>query len=192
MGFNFGIIFAPGTLEAAPHSDMATISLPDPREGAVNRAVAAGFPSVSLIRIKDVVSQVAAIFDQMAVAIHAAASVALAAGVAVLIGAIAASRRARLYDAVLLKMLGASRRQILAAQAIEYALLAAVIAGLALAAGLAAGWYVVVHVFELRWAPGWTVVLATLGAGTALTLGVGLLGSLPLLAARPAKVLREL
>jgi putative ABC transport system permease protein len=192
MGFNFGIVFAPGALEGAPHSYMATIAIPDAREAAVNRAVIAGFPSVSLIRVKDVVEQVSSIFGQLATAIRAAASVALAAGVAVLVGAVAASRRARLYDAVLLKLLGASRRQILTAQAIEYALLAAVIALLALAAGTAAGWYVVTRIFELAWAPDWPIVLGTLAAGALGTLGIGLLGSLPVLAARPAAALRSL
>lgn len=192
MGFNFGIVFAPGTLEGAPHSYMATIAIPDARETAVNRAVIAGFPSVSLIRVKDVVGQVSTIFGQLATAIRAAASVALAAGIAVLVGAIAASRRARLYDAVLLKLLGASRRQILAAQAIEYALLAAIIAVVALAVGTAAGWYVVTRIFELHWAPDWTIVFLTLGLGALGTLAIGLLGSLPVLAARPAAALRSL
>jgi len=192
MGFNFGIVFAPGTLEAAPHSYMATVALPEAREAAVNRAVIAAFPSVSLIRVKDVVGQISTIFGQLATAIRAAASVTLAAGVAVLTGAIAASRRARLYDAVLLKLLGARRGQILAAQAIEYALLAAIVAGLALAMGAAAGWYIVVHIFELRWAPDWTLVLATLGLGSIATLGIGLLGALPALSVRPARALRSL
>jgi len=158
----------------------------------VSRALVKAFPSVSLIRVKDVVGQLATIFDQMALAIRAAASVALASGIAVLIGAIAASRRARLYDAVLLKMLGATRGQILAAQGIEYALLAVVIATLALAAGVAVGWYIVVHIFEFRWTPDWAAILATLGVGTVATLGIGLLGSLALLNARPARALRQL
>ncbi|KQX20146.1 MULTISPECIES: ABC transporter permease [unclassified Sphingomonas] len=192
MGFNFGIVFAPGALEGAPHSYMATIAIPDARETAVNRAVIGGFPSVSLIRVKDVVGQVATIFGQLATAIRAAASVALAAGVAVLVGAVAASRRARLYDAVLLKLLGANRRQILGAQAIEYALLAAIIAVVALAAGTGAGWYVVTRIFELHWAPDWTIVFLTLGLGALGTLAIGLLGSLPVLAARPAEALRSL
>lgn len=192
MGFNFGIVFAPGTLEAAPHSYMATITLPDAHEAAINKAVIAAFPSASLIRVKDVVDQLSQVFGQLAMAIRAVASVTLAAGVAVLMGAIAASRRARLYDAVLLKLLGASRRQILAAQAIEYALLSVIVAGLALAAGTAAGWSIVTGIFELRWAPDWGVVLATLAAGATGTLGIGMLGSLPVLAARPAAALRTL
>jgi putative ABC transport system permease protein len=192
MGFNFGIIFSPGTLEAAPHSYMATISVPTAAESRVNRAVIRTFPSVSLIRIKDVVGQVSSIFDQLSTAIRAAASVTVAAGIAVLIGAIAASRRARTYDSVLLKLLGASRRQILQAQAIEYALLAIAVSVLAMAIGTGAGWYIVRHVFDLKWAPGWPVIMATLGVGAITTLGIGLAGSLPALNARPARVLRTL
>lgn len=192
MGFNFGIVFAPGSLEGAPHSYMATIALPDTREAAVNRAVVSNFPAVSLIRVKDVAGQIGEIFGQLATAIRAAAAVTLAAGIAVLIGAIAASRRARLYDAVLLKLLGGSRLQILMAQAIEYALLASVIALLALAAGSAAGWYVVTQIFELAWAPDWGLVAVTLLGGAVGTLGIGLAGSLPILSARPAQALRSL
>ena len=192
MGFNFGMVFAPGALEGAPHSYMATITLPTAQEAEVNRAVIRAFPAVSLIRVKDVVEQVSTIFGQLATAIQTAASVTLAAGIAVLVGAIAASRRARLYDAVLLKLLGASRRQILAAQAIEYALLAAIIAGLSLAAGSLAGWYIVTQIFEMGWSPDWPVIFATLVIGALGTLGIGLLGALPTLAARPAAALRTL
>lgn len=192
MGLNFGIVFAPGALEGAPHSHMATITVPQAREAEVNRAVIGSFPAVSLIRVKDVVEQLSTIFGQLSTAIRAAASVTLAAGIAVLVGAIAASRRARLYDAVLLKLLGASRRQILIAQAIEYAIVAAIIAGLALMAGSAAGWYIVTRIFELQWAPDWTIVLVTLTIGAIGTLGIGLLGALPTLAIRPAAALRTL
>jgi putative ABC transport system permease protein len=192
MGFNFGIIFSPGTLEAAPHSYMATISVPTAAEAGINRAVIGAFPSVSLIRVKDVVGQVSSIFGQLSTAVRAAASVTVAAGIAVLIGAIAASRRARTYDSVLLKLLGASRRQILQAQAIEYVLLAIAVSALAMAIGTGAGWYIVRYVFDLKWAPDWPVIMATLGVGAVTTLGIGLAGSLPALNARPARVLRTL
>lgn len=192
MGFNFVLVFSPGTLEGAPHSYMATIAMDEAGERGLSRAVTSGFPSVSLIRVKDVVGQVATVLQQLATAVAAAASVAVAAGIAVLIGAIAASRRARIYDSVLLKLLGGTRAQVLGAQAIEYALLAVLLAALALGLGAAAGWYVVVQIFEFDWQTDWLVVLATLGVGAVLTLGIGLMGSLPALAARPARALREL
>jgi putative ABC transport system permease protein len=192
MGFNFVIVFAPGTLETAPHSFMATISMPAEQELAFSRAIANAFPSVSVIRVKEVVDTVAAMLGQLSVAVRSAASVAILAGIAVLIGALAASRRARIYDSVMLKLLGATRGRILLGQAVEFLILALVVAGLAFALGTAAGWYVVVEVLELEWAPDWSVVALTLVAGALITLILGLLGSLPALAARPARALRAL
>ncbi|HEY1144966.1 MAG TPA: FtsX-like permease family protein, partial [Allosphingosinicella sp.] len=192
MGFNFVIVFAPGALEHAPHSYMATIAMPEAQERAFSRAISNAFPTVSVIRVKDVVSTVAGILDQLSVAIRAAASVAVLAGIAVLVGALAASRRARTYDSVMLKLLGATRARILAAQALEFAALALIVSIIAFALGTGAGWYVVTKIFDFDWAPDWTVVVATLASGALVTLLLGLLGSLPALAARPARALRAL
>lgn len=196
MGLNFALIFSPNALSGAPHSLLATIAVPPSagpaREAALNRQLARAFPSVSLIRVKEVIASVSNLLEQLGAAVRAAASVAVLAGVAVLIGAIAAARQARIYDAVLLKLLGATRRQILGAQAIEYAALAAIVSIIALGVSAIAGWYVVTQTLSLTWAPDWAVVFATLGAGAVLTLGLGLAGSLPALAARPARALREL
>src|SRR3546814_3621723 len=99
---------------------MATIAMPADEEPAFSRAVANAFPSVSVIRVKEVVETVAGMLGQLSVAVRSAASVAIFAGIAVLIGALAASRRARIYDSVMLKLLGATRARILMAQAIEF------------------------------------------------------------------------
>lgn len=192
MGFNFVIIFAPGALESAPHSYMATISMPEAQERPFARAVSNAFPSVSAIRVKEVVDAVAAMLGQLSVAVRSAASVAILAGIAVLIGALAASRRARVYDSVMLKLLGATRARILAAQAVEFIALALILSILAFGLGALSGWYVVVEVLELEWAPDWGVVAGTLILGALVTLALGLLGSLPALAARPARALRTL
>jgi putative ABC transport system permease protein len=92
----------------------------------------------------------------------------------------------------MLKVLGATRTQILGAQAIEYVLLSLIVAAVSLALGLGAAWYVVVRIFQFEWLPDGAAVLLTLGAGVGLTLVIGLLGSLPILAARPAQALRAL
>lgn len=192
MGFNFVIVFAPGALEGAPHSFMATISMPEAQERPFARAVSNAFPSVSAIRVKEVVEAVSGMLGQLSVAVRSAASVAILAGIAVLIGALAASRRARVYDSVMLKLLGATRSRILAAQALEFTVLALILAAVAFGLGAASGWYVVVEVLELEWAPDWGTVALTLLAGALVTLVLGLLGSLPALAARPARALRTL
>jgi putative ABC transport system permease protein len=109
-----------------------------------------------------------------------------------LIGALAAARHARSYESVVLKTLGATRLQILGVQALEYGLLALVLAAVSLALGTAAAWFVIVELFEFAWQPDWTVVLGTLLGGAGLTLVIALLSALPLLALRPASALREL
>jgi putative ABC transport system permease protein len=191
MGFNYVLVFSPNALEKAPHSLTSTIDIQARHEGAVSRALLGAFPSASIIAVSEVIGQVRTMLDQMATAIMLSASVAILAGIAVLIGAIAASRQSRSYDSVILKTLGATRWQILAAQGLEYAVLAALLALVAFALGIGAAWYVIVEVFTFTWAPDWWVVLGTLAGGAVLTLGIGLLGSLPLLSLRPAQALRR-
>ncbi len=192
MGFNYVMVFSPNTLRDAPHNLAATITMDGAQERGVSRALLAIFPSVSVIEVKQVIGQVQTILTQMASAIAAAASIAILSGIAVLIGAIAASRQSRIYDSVILKTLGATRRQILSAQALEYGVLALLLASVALALGLFAAWYVIVQIFEFGWAPDWRIVLTMLGGGALLTLVLGTIGSLPVLAARPAQALRSL
>ena len=62
----------------------------------------------------------------------------------------------------------------------------------ALLLGGGAAWYVVVQVFSFGWAPDWGVVLGVLAGGAAVTLGLGLIGSIPLMSVRPARALRQL
>ena len=192
LGLNFALVFSPGYIEEAPHGLLASVYAAPDRDGAVARGVAAALPSVTMLRTGDIIGQVGDLLGRIALAIRAAASVTVAAGIVVLIGAIAASERTRRYDIVILKMLGGSRRQVLVGQALEYLLLSALLTGVALATGGVGGWYVVAKVFALPWAPDGWVVAATLATAIAVTLIVGLLGSLPALAARPAESLREL
>jgi putative ABC transport system permease protein len=192
MGFNYIMVFSPNTLAAAPHSLTATISMDPANDAAVSRAVLGAFPNATLIAVGEVIEQVSGLLGQMSGAIVAAASIAILAGIAVLIGAIAASRAARSYDSVILKTLGATRWQVLGAQAVEYALLAGVLALVSLALGMTAAWFVIVQVFDFGWSPDWGVVLATLLGGAALTLGISLAGSIPLMSVRPAQALRAL
>ncbi|WP_242137841.1 FtsX-like permease family protein [Sphingomonas sp. TREG-RG-20F-R18-01] len=192
LGLNFAIVFSPGYIEEAPHGLLASVYAPPARDGAIMQGVGAVLPSVTLIRVGDVIGQIGAVLGQVAVAIRAAAAVTVAAGIAVLIGAVSASGRERRYDAVILKLLGASRRQVLGAQALEYALLAMMLVVVSLAVGTAAGWYVVTQVIEIGWAPRWDIVAATLATAVAMTLGMGIAGSLPALRAKPAAALRDL
>jgi putative ABC transport system permease protein len=192
LGLNFAIVFSPGYIEEAPHALLASVYAPPGRDGAIARSVGAALPSVTMIRVGDVIGQIGAVLAQVALAVRAAAAVTVVAGLAVLVGAVAATTAARRYDAVVLKLLGGSGRQILGVQAIEYLLLSLLLAAVALAVGAGAGWFVVVRVLSLAWAPDWEIVALTLGASCAVTLGIGLIGSIPVLRTKPASALREL
>ena len=191
LGLNFAIVFSPGLIEEAPHSLLAGVYAPPGADGEIARSVGAALPSVTLIRVGDVIGQIGAILGQVALAIRVAAGVTVAAGIAVLIGAVAASARARRADAVILKLVGARRAQVLAVQGIEYGLLALLLTGVALAVGMGAGWYVITQVFALPWAPRGSAIAATLAAAVAMTMAVGVLGNLAVLRVRPAEALRN-
>jgi putative ABC transport system permease protein len=192
FGLNYVLLFSPGSLDAAPHNMAATLTVPKSAEAALAKSLPLAFPSAAVIAVGDVVSQVTALLSQMAKAIAAAASIAIFSGIAVLVGAIAASRASRIYDSVIMKLLGATRRQILGAQAMEYGILALLLSAVALALGVGAGWFVIVQIFDFKFAPDWGVLALTLLGGAGITFVLGLAGSLPILAARPAQALRSL
>ncbi len=192
FGLNYVMVFSPGAIDSAPHNMVATLTVPKSAEAALTKSIPIAFPSASLIQVGETVKQVTSLLTQMAQAIAAAASIAILAGIAVLVGAISASRASRIYDSVILKLLGSTRRQILGAQAMEYAILAALLGLLSLLLGLGAGYYVIVHIFNFTFAPDWGVLALTLIGGAGITFVLGLAGSLPILAARPAEALRSL
>lgn len=193
MGFNYVLVFSPNALIDAPHNLAATVSLPTGGSaGGLLRDLVRVFPSSSVIEVGSLLTQARDILEQVSLAILAAAGVAVLAGIAVLLGAIAAARAARLYDTVILRVLGASTRQLLALQLAEFGLLAALLALVALGLGGALAWLVIVQLFEFEWLPDWSRVLAVLGAGIALVLTFALAASLPLLRARPSQALRSL
>ncbi|WP_179504300.1 MULTISPECIES: FtsX-like permease family protein [unclassified Sphingomonas] len=196
-GFNYVLVFSPNALADAPYNLAATIELgKDQGKPAVSRAILSGLvralPSSSVIEVGPVLSQARSLLGQMAVAIFAAASVAILAGMAVLAGAIAAARAQRQYDAVVLRVLGAGSGQLLMLVLAEQALLAVLLAGVALALGTAGAWAVVTQLFEFAWLPGWGTILAVLGGALLLVLLMALGGSLAVLRTRPAQALREL
>lgn len=196
MGFNFILVFSRNAISDAPHNLVASIDLPDDApqaaKGRLLRGLVKELPSSSVIEVGGLLTEARTILEQVSLATLAAAGVTVLAGLAVLMGAIAAARAARTYDTVMLRVLGASRRQILLLQLAEYGLLAGLLALVALALGGGLAWVVITQLFEFDWLPDWGQVLSVLGLGVGLVLAFALAGSLPLLRAKPARALREL
>ncbi|TCD06355.1 FtsX-like permease family protein [Erythrobacteraceae bacterium CFH 75059] len=193
LGFNHVLVFSPNTLRDAPHTLSATLGLND---GADRRrllqTLVQQFPASSVIEVGEVLQQARLLLDQIGLATLAAASVAVLAGLVVLVGAMAAARAARVYDTVILRVLGADRRQILLLQALEFGILTAVLAVIALAIGAGTAWLVITQLFSFDWLPDWGTVLSVLVAGLVVVLVFATAGSLPFLRARPAQALRTL
>ncbi|MPZ55860.1 MAG: FtsX-like permease family protein [Rhizobiales bacterium] len=196
LGINFVLVFSPNTFRAAPHTHIATLTYPNggtvATEVALLRAVAAAFPTVTTVRVKEALDAVGAIVANLALGIRGASLVTLFAAVLVLGGALAAGHRHRVYDAVILKTLGATRRRLLAAYALEYLLLGLATAAFGVTVGSIAAFFVVRDVMNLPFA--WLPLPAVAAAFGALivTVALGLIGTFTALGQKPASVLRNL
>ena len=192
LGMNFVIVFAPGALENAPHSHIATARAASPAaEEALLAAVTERFPNVSAIRVKDALDAIARVLARIGGALRGTAGITVLAGILVLAGAIAAGHRRRVREAVLLKVLGATRAMVLRAYLVEYGLLGAATAALAAGLGSAAAWVVLTRVMGLGWAflPG--EAAATVLGATAITVILGFVGVWRALGRKAAPVLRN-
>lgn len=196
LGINFVMVFSPATFAGAPHTHIATLAYPGgstaAEDNALLRAVADAFPSVTTVRVKDALDAVGDIVRNLTVAVRGASVLALVAAVLVLGGALAAGHRSRVYDAVVLKTLGATRGRLLGAYALEYLLLGSATALFGVAAGSVAAWFVVTEIMNLTFA--WEPVPAAAAAFGALivTVAFGLVGTFTALGHKPATVLRNL
>ena len=191
LRFDFAIIFAPGTLEGAPHSNIAAVNATPAAEDAVERAVARAFPNVSAIRVREALAAAARILDGIGHGVRSTALISFLAGALVLGGAVAAGRRRRVYDAVVFKVLGATRTTVLKAFAIEYGILGLATGAIAAAVGTLTAWAVVTYLMNMAWTflPG--VVAATVAAAVALTVTAGFAGTWRALGQKSAPHLRN-
>ena len=193
MGFNFAMIFSPGSIDSAPYTLMATVA---PGEGrptaAFERALTRELPMVSAIRVSDIVAQVRSLLESIDGAVRVATAFAIAMGMIVLAGSVVATRRQRAREIVLLRLVGATRAEVSRSQLIEFALLSSAVAFAALVAGAVAARLVVTQLFEFPFSPDWAnLALIPLGA-IALAVLAAYLAALPALNARPAEGLRAL
>ncbi|TXM70199.1 MULTISPECIES: FtsX-like permease family protein [unclassified Methylobacterium] len=195
LGINFVMVFSPGTFRGAPHSDLATLTLPGgtngPIENRILRDVAKTFPSVTSVRVKDALDAVGDLVGRLVLAIRGASAVAVLASLFVLAGAIAAGHRARLYDAVVLKVLGATRGRLLTAYGLEYGALGLVTALFGLLAGTLAGWVIVTKVMRLDFVLDLSGALVAAAAAVVLAVVLGLAGTWRILGQKPAPYLRQ-
>jgi putative ABC transport system permease protein len=191
LGTNFFVVFSPGALDGAPVTFVATARTSPAAESAVQSAVAAAFPNVTAIPVRDVLERVGSVLDNIAVAIRVMALFTVATGVVVMAGALTATRYQRLYESVVLRTLGATRGAVARAFAVEYGALGAVagLGGSVLASALA--WIVLRFVLETPWHFEPWALLGGVAASSVLGIAVGFLATWRLLGEKPLPVLRR-
>jgi len=196
LGINFVMVFSPNTFAGAPHTHLATVTFPNgsdaARDAKILRSSAQAYPMVSSVRVKDALEAVNDVVSQLVMAIRGASSIALIASLLVLAGALAAGHRARLYDAVVLKTLGATRARLLSAYALEYGLLGLATAVFGLLTGSIASYFIVTRLMNLSFSLDLSGALLACALAVWVTVGLGLMGTWRILSQKPAQYLRNL
>ena len=189
---NFFAVFAPGALEKAPKQFVLLTNVPDGVSAArVQRAVVQRFPNVSAIDLSIIRKTISEIVDRVSVAIRFLAVFSLAMGIPVLFSAVAATRRERVREGVLLKTLGATQGQIRRILFAEYALLGVLgsLTGMLLSFGGA--WALLKFVFERPFSPATVPAVLIAAAMVLVTVSIGVLSGRDVFKTTPMAALRE-
>ncbi|MSP68196.1 MAG: FtsX-like permease family protein [Alphaproteobacteria bacterium] len=191
FGLNFVVIFAPGALEAAPQTHVASLRVAAGTEDAASAAITAAFPSASVIPVREALDTVRQVLGRVINAVRASAAVTLVSGLMVLIGAVAAGHQRRLYDAVVLKVLGATRGDLARAYVVEFGLIGSIAAALAGVIGTLAARGLVAQVSGVGWDLEPARILVTVATAAGVAIAAGFLGAWRVLGERPAAHLRH-
>lgn len=189
---NFFVVFPEGVLEPAPKFHVAAVRAENSEHSAqVQRAVVAALPNVTAIDLALVMQTVDSIFSKVAFVIEFMAAFTVLTGVIVLVGAVATGRYQRVRETVLLRTLGATRRQLLQIQAVEYAILGVLSALVGCILSIAGNALLTKFVFRLSISVPWLVVAAGGLAVVAVTMVAGMLSSRGVTDHPPLEVLRQ-
>ena len=190
MGINFLMIMSPGALAGAPHTHIATLYAKPSAEAPVMRKLGREMPNVTPVLVRDQIDRVSDGLEQLGTATRWGALAVLLTGLAVLIGIAAAGEERRRAEAAILKVIGASRRAILASFALRALMTGLLAALVALLWGTLAAWAVIIYVFEAEFMLPFSSTVGIVLAGMALSLAAGLFFAWGPLKEKPAQVLR--
>jgi len=192
FGANTAFILSPGTLEAAQPQHIAIVQVEAGGEAAIIDGLAIDFPNVVIFQTRETLATAGRLLGNISIAINAAVSIVLFAGLLVLFGAFASMARERRNEAALLKTFGASRPQVFGLYASEFGLSGAVAGLIGTAIGTAAAWPVVTLQFEAAWTVPWTELGAIFSIAILVSAAGGLVVGIRTLSHPPMRVLRSI
>ncbi|HEX6904943.1 MAG TPA: FtsX-like permease family protein [Thermoanaerobaculia bacterium] len=190
FGINFFLVVEPGVLENAPQQRLATARLPRGVEQRTQDLLAAEYPNVTLLRLREILEKILKVLGRISLGIRFLGGFTVVAGIAILAGAISAGSARRGREVALLKTLGMTRRGVAAAFAVEYALIGLVAGLIGTVGGAVLAYGVVTRGFEIPWSFEPLALAVALAAAVALAVVAGLAASLRALERRPIEVLR--
>jgi putative ABC transport system permease protein len=189
-GFMF--VFRPGALAQAPHTFVGFVRGPAAADARARLQfdLVSRYPNVSAIDARDVIARIQSVVDNVVLAISIVGGIALASGVLILVGAVAMTKFQRVYEAAILRTLGASTGLLTTMVALEYSALG-LLAGLIGALGaLALSWAVTKYLLDIPWKPEPVLLLGGAFLTMALVAAVGVLASAEVLRQKPLGALR--
>ena len=191
FSMNFFMILAPGALDGAPMTYIASAKVEADEELPLQHALVRALPNVTAIKVGDVLANVARLLEQLAWAIQGIALLSMVSGAVVMTAAVSSTRYRRLYEAAILKAIGGTRRVVVASFAVEFALIGG-LAGL-IGVGLASvlSWAILHFFLDLAWTVQPVVLAWGLLATVALAVAVGFLSTFKILGEPPLAVLRQ-
>jgi putative ABC transport system permease protein len=189
---NFSIVFPLGVLENAPQFYVLTTNAPNEIASAnLQRALVDGFPNVSIIDLRQMLTTVQGILDKISWVINFMAFFSILTGIIVLIGSVRTSKYQRIKESVLLRTLGAKANQILKITALEYLYLGVLGSGIGIILSLVSSLLLAVLVFNSPFVPSIIPFIVLLPGITAIVLLIGLGNSRSVLNSPPLEVLRK-
>jgi putative ABC transport system permease protein len=190
---NFAMMFSSGAIEEFPYTSLATIHLDtsSDKEFELVGKIAKDFPSVTAIRTKEVVELVQNVMQHIATALSVTVAISLFAGVIVLTSALSATIEQRMYDVAILKVLGASKSDILKSCTAEWMLLALSASVIASSIGTLGAFLINSRLRGQEFFIMPEVTLTTIAACVVIIWIIGYFGNLRLFNFRPATLLRN-
>jgi putative ABC transport system permease protein len=189
-GFMF--VFSPRTFEGAPHTYISAVQGPkDPTARTRMQAqIVAQFPNVSVIDLREILTTVKGIVDNVTFGVTVVGALVLFSGGLILVGAVSMTKFRRVYEAAILKTLGASSRLVATMLLLEYGVLGAIAGTVGALGAIALSWSIARFVLELPWTPAPALTAIGIGGTAIFVAAVGVLASLDVLRHKPLATLR--
>jgi putative ABC transport system permease protein len=189
---NFRIIFPSGILETAPQFFVMLTHVPSSEVSAhFQQAVVRRFPNISIIDLELILNVLNDLLDKIGFVIRFMAAFSICTGLVVLIASVLISKYQRIQESVLLRTLGASRKQILIITSLEFFFLGALGAGTGIILSLVGSWTMAKYSFESSFTPEWPALIALFLGISVITILIGIFNSREILNKPPLEILRK-